>query len=58
MYFASLHDLLYMNGHGAYVWGAYGISFTVLCAMAWQSLSRHAQLCREIRQQTAQREQD
>jgi heme exporter protein D len=30
MYFDSLRALIFMEGHGAYVWSAYGISLLVL----------------------------
>ena len=54
MYFASINDLFYMNGHGAYVWSAYGIGFAVLLALVCQPLLRHAQLRREILPQADQ----
>ena len=40
MYFHSLHALLAMDGHGAYVWTAYAVSALViaatLCAPVWR----------------------
>ncbi len=54
MYFESVHDLLFMNGHGVYVWGAYGIGFVVLVALVWQPLARHAQLRQQILRQLQQ----
>ena len=48
MYFESLHDLFFMNGHGMYVWSAYAIGFAVLAALLWFPLSRHAQLKKNI----------
>ncbi len=54
MYFASIHDLLTMHGHGAYVWSAYGISFFTVLAMVWHPISRHAQLRKEIAQQISE----
>jgi heme exporter protein D len=53
MYFESLKDLFFMNGHGAYVWSAYGIGFAVLVALVWLPLSRYAQLKQSILQQLA-----
>jgi heme exporter protein D len=52
MYFASLHDLIFMNGHGVYVWGAYGISFFTLITLVWHAVSRHTKLRKEIAQST------
>lgn len=54
MYFESLHDLFFMNGHGAYVWSAYGIGFAVLAALIWLPLSRQAQLKASIVRQVAE----
>lgn len=51
MYFASINELFYMNGHGAYVWASYGIGFAVLLGLVWQPLARHAALRRQILQQ-------
>lgn len=28
-------DFIYMNGHGAYVWSAYGITLAVLIINVW-----------------------
>jgi heme exporter protein D len=33
MYFDSVHAMLVMDGHGAFVWGAYLVTFVVICAM-------------------------
>lgn len=44
MYFETLHDLFFMNGHGTYVWSAYGIGFVVLAVLVWLPLSREARL--------------
>ena len=30
MYFDSVADALAMGGHGAFVWGAYGITFVII----------------------------
>jgi len=30
MYFDSVADALAMGGHGAFVWGAYGITFLII----------------------------
>ena len=54
MYFASLADLIHMNGHGVYVWSAYGIGFAVLTLLVWQPLARHTALKRQLRQQWQQ----
>ncbi|HQQ62468.1 MAG TPA: heme exporter protein CcmD [Pseudomonadales bacterium] len=51
MYFDSLHDLFWMNGHGIYVWSAYAAGFIVLAALVIQPLARHAQLRKQILRQ-------
>jgi heme exporter protein D len=51
MYFKTIAELVFMNGHGAYVWSAYGIGFAVLLALVWRPLARHAALCEEIKNQ-------
>jgi len=40
MYFDTLQDAIYMNGHGAFVWSAYAISFGVLIALVITPLSK------------------
>ncbi len=57
MYFASLHDLLFMNGHGAYVWASYGIGFVVIAALIFQPLLRHKKLRGQILQQNRPEQQ-
>ena len=37
--FDSLQALLAMDGHGPYVWAAYGITFFALGALVWTSYS-------------------
>jgi len=56
MYFESLQDLLFMNGHGAYVWSAYTIGFAVLAVLIWQPLNRHAQLRDSILRQSDEKQ--
>ena len=34
MYFESVSELLSMNGHGAYVWGSYLITFVGIIGIA------------------------
>lgn len=54
MYFESLQDLFFMNGHGVYVWSAYAIGFAVLAVLIWQPLIRHAQLRDSILRQSSE----
>jgi len=56
MYFASFQDLLFMNGHGIYVWSAYAIGFAVLAGLVWQPLVRQKRLHREILQHSREDE--
>lgn len=48
--FDSLQALLWMDGHGPYVWGAYGVTFFALGALVWTSYSARKTF---LRQQTA-----
>jgi len=49
--FAGLADFLAMNGHGAYVWLAYGVTFAALAALAAYPPLRRRQLQGELRRQ-------
>lgn len=49
MYFDSVTAALTMDGHGAFVWTAYGITFLVLVVMLLQPLLRGRRLARAIR---------
>jgi heme exporter protein D len=40
MYFDSLHALLTMEGHGVYVWTAYGVTTMVIAAVLFFPLHR------------------
>ena len=49
MYFDSVTAALTMDGHGAFVWSAYVITFLVLAFMLVQPLLRGRRLARAIR---------
>ena len=49
MYFDSVHAALSMNGHGAFVWSAYGITLLVLAQLLLWPWSRRRRLLRELR---------
>lgn len=49
--FASFADFLAMNGHGVYVWIAYGVSLAALAALVIQPRLRRRQLQRELARQ-------
>ena len=51
--FDSVRDFLIMSGHGAFVWGAYGVSLLVLIYLVAGPLLRARARLREIRQQNA-----
>ena len=51
MYFDSLQALIAMDGHGPYVWGAYGMCFVVMAALVAAPIRRQAALKKQIRQQ-------
>jgi heme exporter protein D len=48
MYFDSLQSLLYMDGHGAFVWGAYTITLLVVGAMLMLPRRRETRLLRQL----------
>jgi heme exporter protein D len=56
MYFESLHDALNMNGHGAFVWGAYAITLGVLAGLVYVPLNRTRQFLREQRRHARREE--
>jgi len=47
MYFDTLQDAIYMNGHGVFVWSAYAIAFAVLIALVITPLRRTRRFLRE-----------
>ncbi|MFC6635300.1 heme exporter protein CcmD [Microbulbifer taiwanensis] len=49
--FASLADFLAMDGHGIYVWIAYGVTAAALIALAVYPSLRRRQLQRELQRQ-------
>jgi len=49
MYFDSVSAALNMEGHGAFVWSAYGITFLVRAFMLLQPLLRGRHLAQVIR---------
>ena len=49
MYFDSVHAALWMNGHGIFVWSAYGITLLVLAQLLLWPWSRRRRLLRELR---------
>lgn len=49
MQFDSLHALLYMGGHGAFVWSAYAIALVVLAGIVWAPLARSRRFFAEQR---------
>jgi heme exporter protein D len=57
MYFHSLQAVLYMDGHGAFVWSAYAIALLVIMAMLLAPRRRvsrlKTQLAGELRRQHA-----
>ena len=49
MYFESLQAALIMDGHGGYVWSAYGLSLIVLAFLMSLPLRRERRLLQELR---------
>jgi heme exporter protein D len=48
MYFESVSAALAMDGHGAYVWSAFGITVIMFCVIALNPVRRKKRLLREI----------
>ena len=48
MYFDSIDALLYMDGHGGFVWGAYGITLLVLLLLVIAPMRRQRRLLTEL----------
>lgn len=49
MYFSSISELMAMNGHGAYVWSAYGITLFALLLLFWLPARRNRRFFRDQR---------
>ncbi|KGE03411.1 heme exporter protein CcmD [Pseudohaliea rubra] len=49
MYFDSFKAMLVMDGHGAYVWAAYGLTLLVLSLVLAAPGRRRRRLLRELR---------
>lgn len=54
--FESFADFLAMNGHGPYVWAAYGVALLVLAALVAAPVIRQKKLRREFARQLRQEE--
>ncbi|MEY1662300.1 heme exporter protein CcmD [Isoalcanivorax beigongshangi] len=51
MYFESLQALWQMNGHGPYVWSAFGLGAALIAANVIWALARGRAVRRDIRRQ-------
>ncbi|GAA5525929.1 hypothetical protein Maes01_02506 [Microbulbifer aestuariivivens] len=49
--FDSLTAFLYMDGHGIFVWAAYGVTFAALAAVALYPRLQRRRLQRELERQ-------
>ena len=49
MVFESFAELMAMDGHGPYVWAAYGITLVTLVALVVQPLAAKRRQVRELR---------
>ena len=56
MYFDSVADALTMGGHGAFVWGAYGISFVIIFFVLLRPVMSIRTLNANIRQEAARKQ--
>lgn len=53
--FESLQQLFWMNGHGPYVWAAYGIALVAMLFLVWSPIIRRRSFLKNM-QSAAQRE--
>ena len=49
MYFDSMQAMLHMDGHGAYVWAAYGVTLMAICSILMVPLRRRTRLISQLR---------
>ncbi len=49
MYFENFGQLWAMDGHGAFVWSAYAISYTVLGLLVRGAMVRRSRLLQRVR---------
>ena len=56
MYFDSVADALTMGGHGAFVWGAYGISFVIIFFVLLRPIMSIRTLNADIRQEALRKQ--
>lgn len=49
MYFDSIADIFYMNGHGVFVWSAYLLSFLCVLLLVFSNLKMHKSLLKRLR---------
>lgn len=49
MYFENFTALMMMDGHGPYVWAAYGITTVVMVSLVLSPLLRKRQLLAQLR---------
>lgn len=55
--FASFAEFIAMNGHGPYVWAAYGITLVCLVALVWLPVAQKRRFIRAHRAQQARARQ-
>ncbi|TDG13906.1 heme exporter protein CcmD [Seongchinamella unica] len=48
MYFDSLQAVLYMDGHGPYVWAAYIITVAVILLILWAPVGRKTRFIQQL----------
>ena len=51
-----MSEFFSMNGHGAYVWSAYGITLAVLILNVWLARAKHRAALERARELAAQAE--
>ena len=56
--FETLTAFLYMDGHGLYVWAAYGVTALVLAANVWWPLMARRTIIRSARSDMARKMED
>lgn len=58
MYFESVSAALTMDGHGPFVWAAYGLTLAVIAVLVASPLIRRRRLLRELRGEYRRQQQN
>ncbi|CAH0540757.1 heme exporter protein CcmD [Vibrio marisflavi] len=49
MHFQTVHDFLQMGGYAAYVWSAFGITFSALLLLLLSSIRQQSKVLKQVK---------